>query len=81
MTHENVAMIAGATGQDGAYLAELSLNKGHVVHGVKHRSSSVSAVRVYHLYYDLHSRVAVHFTMCRPYRCYQFDPPDPRDPA
>ena len=45
-------MIASATGQGGAYLAELSLNKGHVVHSVN--SSVVNAVCVYHLYYDLH---------------------------
>ena len=59
LTHENVAMIAGATGQGGAYLAELSLNKGHVVHGVKRRSSSVDAVRVYHLYYYPRSETEV----------------------
>jgi len=35
-----VALITGATGQDGAYLAELLLSKGYVVHGVKRRSSS-----------------------------------------
>ena len=56
LTHENVAMIAGATGQDGAYLAELSLNNSQVVHSVKRRSSSVNAARVYHLYYDLHEQ-------------------------
>ena len=67
LTRENVAMIAGATGQDGAYLAELSLNKGHVVHSVKHRSSSVSAVRVYHLYYDLHEQGCRSLYKWRPY--------------
>ena len=56
MTHENVAMIAGATGQGGAYLAELSLNKGHVVQSVKRRSSSINAARVYHLYYEPHDQ-------------------------
>ncbi len=37
---EKVALITGVTGQDGAYLAELLLDKGYVVHGVKRRSSS-----------------------------------------
>ena len=56
MTYENVAMITGATGQDGAYLAEFLLNKGYVVHGVKRRSSSVNTARVDHLYQDLHEQ-------------------------
>ena len=37
---KRVALITGATGQDGAYLAELLLNKGYMVHGIKRRSSS-----------------------------------------
>src|ERR1700737_4043880 len=49
-------MITGATGQDGAYLAEFLLNKGYVVHGVKRRSSSVNTARVDHLYHDLHEQ-------------------------
>src|SRR2546430_2739200 len=49
-----VAMITGATGQDGAYLAELLLAKGYAVHGVKRRSSSFNTERVDHLYHDLH---------------------------
>ncbi len=49
-----VAMITGATGQDGAYLAELLLGKGYVVHGVKRRSSSFNTGRVEHLYQDPH---------------------------
>ena len=56
LTYENVAMITGATGQDGAYLAEFLLNKGYVVHGVKRRSSSVNTARVDHLYQDLHEQ-------------------------
>jgi GDPmannose 4,6-dehydratase len=51
---KSVAMITGATGQDGAYLAELLLAKGYVVHGVKRRSSSFNTERVDHLYHDLH---------------------------
>jgi GDPmannose 4,6-dehydratase len=49
-------MITGATGQDGAYLAEYLLKKGYVVHGVKRRSSSVNTSRVDHLYHDLHEQ-------------------------
>jgi GDPmannose 4,6-dehydratase len=49
-----VALITGVTGQDGAYLAELLLGKGYVVHGIKRRSSSFNTGRVEHLYRDLH---------------------------
>jgi GDPmannose 4,6-dehydratase len=49
-----VALITGVTGQDGAYLAELLLSKGYVVHGVKRRSSSFNTQRVDHLYADPH---------------------------
>lgn len=49
-----VALITGATGQDGAYLAELLLGKGYDVHGVKRRSSSFNTARVDHLYQDPH---------------------------
>src|ERR1700756_221011 len=49
-----VALITGATGQDGAYLAELLLGKGYVVHGIKRRSSSFNTERVDHLYQDPH---------------------------
>jgi GDPmannose 4,6-dehydratase len=51
---DRVAFITGVTGQDGAYLAELLLGKGYVVHGVKRRSSSFNTERVDHLYQDLH---------------------------
>jgi GDPmannose 4,6-dehydratase len=49
-----VALITGTTGQDGAYLTELLLAKGYVVHGVKRRSSSLNTQRVDHLYVDPH---------------------------
>jgi len=49
-----VALITGVTGQDGAYLAEILLDKGYVVHGVKRRSSSFNTGRVDHLYRDFH---------------------------
>jgi GDPmannose 4,6-dehydratase len=51
---EKVALITGVTGQDGAYLAELLLTQGYVVHGVKRRSSSFNTARVDHLYRDPH---------------------------
>src|SRR5271168_5210376 len=51
---DRIAMITGATGQDGAYLAELLLSKGYVVHGIKRRSSSFNTARVDHLYVDPH---------------------------
>ncbi|MDE2956575.1 MAG: GDP-mannose 4,6-dehydratase [Bacteroidota bacterium] len=49
-----VALITGITGQDGAYLAELLLNKGYIVHGVKRRSSLFNTQRVDHLYEPPH---------------------------
>jgi GDPmannose 4,6-dehydratase len=49
-----IALITGITGQDGAYLAELLLNKGYTVHGLKRRSSSFNTQRVDHLYTDPH---------------------------
>lgn len=51
---EPIALITGITGQDGAYLAELLLAKGYIVHGVKRRSSSFNSARVDHLYADPH---------------------------
>ena len=47
-----VALITGVTGQDGAYLSELLLSKGYVVHGIKRRSSSFNTERIEHLYQD-----------------------------
>jgi GDPmannose 4,6-dehydratase len=55
-------MITGITGQDGAYLAELLLRKGYVVHGVKRRSSSFNTARVDHLYRDPHE-IGVRFRL------------------
>ena len=48
------ALITGITGQDGSYLAELLLNKGYEVHGIKRRSSSLNTERIDHLYQDSH---------------------------
>jgi GDPmannose 4,6-dehydratase len=46
------ALITGITGQDGAYLAELLLSKGYIVHGVKRRSSLINTDRIDHLFFD-----------------------------
>ena len=58
------ALIIGVTGQDGAYLSELLLNKGYIVHGLKRRSSSFNTARIDHLYQDPHDddvRFRLHF--------------------
>ena len=49
-----VALITGITGQDGSYLAELLLEKGYIVHGIKRRSSLFNTARIDHLYQDPH---------------------------
>jgi len=49
-----VALITGITGQDGSYLAELLLEKGYEVHGIKRRSSSFNTQRIDHIYQDPH---------------------------
>ena len=54
MGHQKVALITGITGQDGAYLAELLLEKGYMVHGIKRRSSLINTDRIDHLYEDPH---------------------------
>ncbi len=53
---QKTALITGITGQDGAYLAELLLEKGYTVHGIKRRSSSFNTGRIDHLYQDPHDR-------------------------
>ena len=52
MTKKKVALITGVTGQDGSYLAELLLEKGYEVHGIKRRASSLNTQRVDHIYQD-----------------------------
>jgi len=54
MTKQKTALITGITGQDGSYLAELLLDKGYTVHGIKRRSSSFNTKRIDHLYTDPH---------------------------
>jgi len=51
---KKIALITGVTGQDGAYLAELLLNKGYEVHGIRRRSSLFNTNRIDHLYQDPH---------------------------
>ena len=58
---DRVALVTGVTGQDGAYLAELLLSKGYVVHGVKRRSSSFNSGRIDHFYEDPHESNARFF--------------------
>ncbi|WP_319587444.1 GDP-mannose 4,6-dehydratase [uncultured Desulfobulbus sp.] len=53
---QKVALITGITGQDGAYLAELLLKKGYIVHGVKRRTSLFNTDRIDHLYRDRHEK-------------------------
>ncbi len=58
------ALITGITGQDGSYLAELLLEKGYVVHGIKRRSSSFNTDRIDHIYQDPHNpnqRLKLHY--------------------
>ena len=59
-----VALITGITGQDGSYLAELLLEKGYEVHGIKRRASSLNTDRIDHLYQDPHKpnqRLKLHY--------------------
>jgi len=51
---KKVALVTGITGQDGAYLAELLISKGYVVHGLKRRSSLFNTQRIDHLFQDIH---------------------------
>jgi GDPmannose 4,6-dehydratase len=53
---KKTALIFGITGQDGSYLAELLINKGYIVHGVKRRSSSFNTSRIDHIYQDPHEK-------------------------
>lgn len=64
MSKQKVALITGITGQDGSYLAELLLEKGYIVHGIKRRSSLFNTDRIDHLYQDPHNpdkRLILHY--------------------
>ena len=64
MSNRKRALITGITGQDGSYLAELLLEKGYAVHGIKRRSSSFNTNRIDHLYQDPHEldpRMKLHY--------------------
>lgn len=59
-----VALVTGITGQDGSYLAELLLEKGYIVHGIKRRASSFNQARIEHIYNDFHeanTRLFLHY--------------------
>lgn len=61
---DKVALITGISGQDGSYLAELLLEKGYMVHGIKRRASSLNTQRLDHIYRDTHSedaRLKLHY--------------------
>ena len=79
-TTTKTALITGITGQDGSYLAELLLEKGYEVHGIKRRASSFNTDRIDHLYQDPHEadpRLVLHYGDLT-YRQHQ---PDPDHPA
>ena len=64
MSKTKTALITGITGQDGSYLAELLLEKGYQVHGIKRRASSFNTSRIDHLYQDPHEsdpRLTLHY--------------------
>ncbi|WP_020401555.1 GDP-mannose 4,6-dehydratase [Gracilimonas tropica] len=64
MSTQKVALVTGITGQDGAYLAELLLDKGYIVHGLKRRASLFNTDRIDHLYQDPHEenqRLILHY--------------------
>jgi len=57
-SNKKVALITGVTGQDGSYLADLLIEKGYEVHGIKRRASSFNTQRIDHLYQDVHEEGA-----------------------
>ena len=64
VTQRKVALVTGITGQDGAYLAELLLEKGYTVHGIKRRSSSFNTSRIEHIYqepHEEHQKFVLHY--------------------
>ena len=64
ITPPKVALITGITGQDGSYLAELLLEKGYIVHGIKRRGSLFNTQRIDHIYQDPHldnARFKLHY--------------------
>ncbi|MEO9298522.1 GDP-mannose 4,6-dehydratase [Devosia alba] len=64
MTLRKVALVTGITGQDGAYLSRLLLDKGYIVHGIKRRSSSFNTGRIEDIYQDPHEtdpRLVLHY--------------------
>ena len=72
MSKRKRALITGITGQDGSYLAELLLEKGYAVHGIKRRTSSFNTTRIDHLYQDPRAGSPPDFALRRPKRWQQF---------
>ena len=72
LSENKVALITGITGQDGSYLAELLLEKGYEVHGIKRRSSNFNTQRIDHLYQDPHNtnQKFMTFTSLEPIFCH-----------
>ena len=62
MTRNKIALVTGATGQDGAYLVQYLLDKEYEVHGVKRRSSSFNTGRIDHLIVDPHEHTTLGFS-------------------
>jgi len=56
ITQQKAVLITGITGQDGSYLAELLLEKGYMVQGVKPRAFSFNTQRIDHIYQDQHEK-------------------------
>ncbi len=77
-----VALITGITGQDGSYLAELLLEKGYMVHGIKRRSSLFNTDRIDHLYQDPHHpEQAIKIALRRFNRCHELNTHHSRMPT
>jgi GDPmannose 4,6-dehydratase len=73
MEKTKTALITGVTGQDGSYLAQLLLEKGYTVHGIKRRSSSFNTQRIDHLYKDPHdpdNHFRLHYGTSRQHKPY-----------
>ena len=68
------ALITGVTGQDGAYLSELLLEKGYEVHGIKRRSSSFNTGRIDHLFKDRKNCENLYGAYWRFSRCNKYNP-------
>ena len=80
-TSKKNALITGITGQDGAYLAELLLKKGYIVHGIKRRSSIFNSGRIAYLYQAPYIDHSIHPSLRGSHRLHQLDPHHSRNTA